>query len=83
MSTQVYIPYYTQAEYVSMFDRKYTSLSVGDSLDVKVYAVKLAEEDKIKPKQRSGSKANARRKTITLPKSIWKEAYEKFEEDEA
>jgi len=70
--------YYTQGEYVTYFDRKFTPMGIEEALMVREAALKLAKKQKVKVNERSGTGIKKSRKTITLPKHIWAEAYKNW-----
>lgn len=67
--------YYSQGEYVTYFDKDFITTSVEDSLVIREAALAIAKKANIKPRQKSGTGISKGRKTITLPKRVWKEAY--------
>jgi hypothetical protein len=72
---QVYEAYFTQGEYVTYYDKDFISMGLDAAAEVRTKAIAIATKDKTKVKEKSGSGINRSRKTVTLPKRIWKEAY--------
>ena len=67
--------YYTQGEYVTYFDKDFISMDIMTASQVKEVALKVAKEEGVIPKEKSGQGINIGRKTTTLPKRIWQKAY--------
>ena len=72
---RTYEAYYTQGEYVTYFDKDFISMGIVEAAVIRAKALELADQEKVKPKEKSGAGINRNRKTITLPKRIWEGAY--------
>jgi len=69
--------YLTQGAFVSLYGREHTDMNIIAALSVRTFAVKLAEGRGIVVRSKKVDRAGRESKTITLPRSIWGEAYNK------
>jgi len=67
--------YCSQGEYVTYFDKDFISVDMEKSLSIRKDALEIAKANNVKPRKKNGGGISRGRVTITLPKRIWKEAY--------
>lgn len=72
--------YISQGEYVSHFAREHTDMGIVAAHQVKTFAVKLAQGKGIVPGSKKVERGPREGRTITLPPSIWGDAYKKMVE---
>ena len=72
--------YISQGEYVTFFDKDFISMGIEESMAIRSRALSIAKEDEVEPRKRKGSGITRDRVTVTLPREIWKKAYNNLTE---